>query len=358
MSGDADPQSTASRPDDQTGPETLTTAHGAGTAEMRDLLTETVVPRLALAGGTDGLGLTALDDGAVLPTDGDSLVVTTDSHVVDPPEFPGGDIGTLAVAGTVNDLAAMGVTEPLALTCGLVVEAGTPEPLIERVLDSMGRLAETVGTRIVTGDTKVVPAGDVDGVVVNTAGVGFVPPGAHLPTAGLSPGDRLLVTGPVGDHGVALLAEREGFEFATDIESDVAPVDDLVAAAREAGQVTAATDPTRGGLATALIELATASEVGIDLDGRAVPVADPTESAADVLGLDPLRVACEGRLVLGVAPEDAAAVRDAVRARSAGDEAALIGRAVDDHTGRVVVDTGIGERYLTEASGEQLPRIC
>lgn len=336
----------------------LTLAHGAGTERTRDLLSTAVVPRFGGDAPPDGVGLDALDDGAVLPDGEESLVVTTDTHVVDPPVFPGGDVGTLAVSGTVNDLAAMGATDPTTLTCGLVVPAGTSRRLVERVLASMAETAETVGTRITTGDTKVMPAEDLAGVVVNTTGVGHVDRGRHLPAGGLSAGDRLLVTGPVGDHGVALLAEREGFEFTTALRSDVAPTADLVAAACDAGTVTAATDPTRGGLATALTELATASDVGVRLRERAVPVDDATGSAADVLGLDPLRVACEGRMVLGVSADDAGTVRDAVREVPGGQRAALVGEAVADHSGRVVVDTGIGERYLREPSGEQLPRIC
>lgn len=359
MSGDADDADVPDEPPaDPTPPDTLTAAHGAGTRETREFLAETVVPTLGGASPADGVGLAALDDGAVLPHGDESVVVTTDSHVVDPPTFPGGDLGELAVAGTVNDLAAMGATDPVALSCGLVVPAGTDGDRLQGLLDSMAATADAVGVPVATGDTKVVPAEDLEGPIVNTTGVATVAPGGHLATGGLSPGDRLLVTGPVGDHGVTLLAEREGFEFATDLESDVAPVADLVATARDAGTVTAATDPTRGGLATALIELADASDAGVRLDERAVPVRDGTESAADVLGLDPLRIACEGRMVLGVAPEDASAVRDALRACPGGERAAVIGDVVTDHPGRVVVDTGIGERYLTEASGEQRPRIC
>lgn len=337
---------------------TLRTAHGAGTARTREFLEETVIPRLGSENDTATVDLAALDDGVVLPAGEASLVVTTDTHVVDPPVFPGGDIGRLAVAGTVNDLAAMGATTPLTLTCGLVVEAGTDRALVERVLESMAETADTVGTQVTTGDTKVVPAGELDGITVNTTGIARIDRSDHLPATGLSPGDRLLVTGPVGDHGVALLAAREGFDFETDVESDVAPVAGLVAAAREAGTLTAATDPTRGGLAMALVELAEASGVGMQIDERALPVDDTTDTVADVLGLDPLSVACEGRMVLGVAPDDADAVRDAVRATPGGERAKLVGTAVEEHTGRVVVDTGIGERYLTEPSGEQLPRIC
>lgn len=340
-----------------TSSEELTVAHGAGTAEMRSFLSETVLGRLGES-VPDGVGLPALDDGAVLPDGEQSLVVTTDSHVVDPPVFPGGDLGRLAVAGTVNDLAAMGAVDPLTLTCGLVVEAGTPTETVETILDSMAETANDCDAVIQTGDTKVLPADDLDGIVLNTTGIGRIPRGEQLTSAGLSPGERLLVTGPVGQHGIALLAAREGFDFETTLRSDVAPVNDLVAAAREAGTVTAATDPTRGGLATALTELTDDSEVGVVLDDRAVPVSDATDSAAAVLGLDPKTVACEGRIVLGVAAEDAEDVLDAVRATPGGEHAALIGEVVENHVGRVVVDTGIGRRYLTEPTGQQLPRIC
>ena len=335
----------------------VTAAHGAGTAAMRSFLSETVCDRLGKS-VPDGVGLPALDDGAVLPDGDRSLVVTTDSHVVDPPIFPGGDVGRLAVSGTVNDLAAMGAVDPLTLTCGLVVEDGTPLDTIETVLDSMAATAEECGVQIQTGDTKVLPSDDLDGVLLNTTGIGEIPRGEELTDSGLSPGDRLLVTGPVGQHGIALLTAREDFDFKTDLKSDVAPVAELVAAAREAGTVTAATDPTRGGLATALVELAESGEVGIVLDDRAVPVEGATDSAASVLGLDPKTVACEGRMVLGVASKDADAVLGALRATPGGEGAALIGEGVADHSGRVVVDTGIGQRYLTEPSGQQLPRIC
>jgi hydrogenase expression/formation protein HypE len=350
--------------DDTTGPdgEVVTAAHGAGTDRTRDLLEAVVLDRFGDP-PAGGVGLAALDDGAVVPTGGDdgvdrATVVTTDSHVVDPTEFPGGDVGRLAVCGTVNDLAAMGATDPSAVASALVVEAGTPLEQVDRITASMAEACEEAGCTIRTGDTKVMGSGELDGIVVTTTGVGRIERGTELAASGLSPGDRLLVTGPVGDHGVALLAAREGFEFATPLTSDVAPVNHLVAAAREAGAVTAATDPTRGGLANAVNELAAASDVGIRLDERSIPVAEPTAGAAEVLGLDPLTVACEGRMLLAVADDDAEAVLERVRAEPGGGEAALIGRAVPDHCGDVVLDTGLGERYLTVPTGERLPRIC
>jgi hydrogenase expression/formation protein HypE len=200
-------------------------------------------------------------------------------------------------------------------------------------------------------------SGEVDGVVVNTAGVGLLPTGDHVGDAGLSPGDDLVLSGPVGDHGITLLAEREGFDIEGDLESDVAPVNDLVAAARAAGTVTAMKDPTRGGLATALNEMARKSEVGIAVDETAVPVREPVAAAGELLGVDPYDVANEGKVVFGVAPEDTRAVVDALRDAGA-TEAAAVGEATEDEAGRVVLDTGFGRRYLSEPEGEQLPRIC
>jgi hydrogenase expression/formation protein HypE len=345
----------------------VTAAHGAGTERTRALLDSVVTDRFGDASTAD-VGLAALDDGAVIPdrggTAGDdgrsggATVVTTDAHVVDPIEFPGGDVGRLAVCGTVNDLAAMGATDPVALSSAIVIEAGTPTATVDRITESMAHACETAGCPLRTGDTKVMGSGDVDGVVVTTTGVGRIERGTELAAAGVTPGDRLVVTGPVGDHGVALLAAREGFDFASPLESDVRPVNHLVAAAREAGTVTAATDPTRGGLANAVNELAAASEVGVVLDERAIPVADATGGAAEVLGLDPLTVACEGRMVLAVDAADADAVVERLRAEPGGEEAAVVGRAVADHPGDVVLDTGFGERYLDVPTGERVPRIC
>jgi hydrogenase expression/formation protein HypE len=351
----------------------VTAAHGAGTERTRDLLDAVVTDRFGDPATAD-VGLQALDDGAVVP-DGavqdpslsaaeddrrpeGATVVTTDAHVVQPREFPGGDLGRLAVCGTVNDLAAMGATAPLALSSAVVVEAGTPVAAVDRLMSSMATACEEAGCRLRTGDTKVMGSGDVDGIVVTTTGVGRIERGTELAAGGVTPGDELLVTGPVGDHGVALLAAREGFEFASPLESDVRPVNDLVAAARGAGRVTAATDPTRGGVANAVNELAAAGDVGVVLDERSIPVADATRGAADVLGLDPLTVACEGRMLLAVDAADAADVRDRLRERPGGEEAAIVGRAVADHPGDVVLDTGFGERYLDVPTGERVPRIC
>jgi hydrogenase expression/formation protein HypE len=353
----SDPRTAGGDGDGEADGAVITAAHGAGTDRTRELLDRVVADRF----GDDpegGVGLAAMDDGAVVPDATGATVVTTDSHVVTPAAFPGGDIGRLAACGTVNDLAAMGATGPVALTSAVVIEAGTPVATVDRVLASMAEACEAAGCTVRSGDTKVMGSGEVDGLVLTTTGVGRIPRGSQLAAGGLAPGDRLLVTGPVGDHGIALLAAREGFDFETPLESDVRPVNGLVAAAREAGTVTAATDPTRGGLANALNEMAEAAGVGVRVDERAVPVDDATAGAAELLGLDPLTVACEGRMVLAVAEDDAEAVRDRLREEPGGERASVIGRAVPDHPGDVVLDTGLGERYLTVPSGEQRPRIC
>ncbi|AFZ73344.1 hydrogenase expression/formation protein HypE [Natronobacterium gregoryi] len=347
---------------DDSNDEVVTLAHGAGAGSMRALIDDLAVSRFADEDepAADEVGLAALDDGSVHPLEsGDGSVVhTTDSHVVSPPVFPGGDVGRLAVAGTVNDLAVMGATDPLGLTCSLIVQEGYPMSKLESVFESMQTACEEAGVRITTGDTKVMRSDEVDGPVINTAGVGVVPPGGAVTDAGLSPGDAVIVSGTVGDHGIALLSEREGFGFGGDLESDVAPVNDLVRAAMDAGSVTAMKDPTRGGLATTLNEIAEKSGVGLELDEQSIPIDDAIASAGEVLGIDPLSVANEGKAVLGVDADDADAVLEAIRAHPTGSDAAIVGHATADHTGRVVLDTGFGRRYLSEPEGEVLPRIC
>jgi hydrogenase expression/formation protein HypE len=352
--------SDTSTPDGTHRDEVVTTAHGSGGGKMRSMIDDLVLSRFDGADPEGGVGLGALDDGAVLPVEGNGqeVVVTTDSHVVSPPEFPGGDIGELAVAGTVNDLAVMGATHPLALTCSLIVEEGTKMAFLDRVMDSVRAACETAGCTVTAGDTKVMGAGEIDRLAINTTGVGVVTAGTHVTDAGLEPGDRIVVSGTVGDHGIALLSAREGFDFEGDLESDVAPVNHLVAAALDAGGVTAMKDPTRGGLATSLNEMADKAGVGIDLRERAVPVGDSVASAGEVLGIEPMDVANEGKVVFGVDDEDVDSVLEALRGHPLGREAAIAGEVVEDHPGRVVLDTGLGQRYLSEPEGEQLPRIC
>ena len=329
--------------------------HGAGGRAMRSLIEEVFLP---LGGPVDGVGLDALDDGAALRLGDRWLVVTTDSHVVQPAFFPGGDIGRLAVCGTVNDLAMMGCTEPLGLTCAVVLEEGFPRQDLLRVRDSMRQACQEAGVAVITGDTKVMGKGEVDGIVLNTAGVGLA--ARVVRDDGLRPGDRILLTGPVGDHGFAVLARRRNLELEGDLRSDVAPLNGLVRLALEAGgeDVVAMKDPTRGGLASVLHEFAQKARVGILLDGPAVPVNPQTAAAGEILGIDPLLVANEGKAVLGVRPGAVDRVLAALRGHPLGRQAALVATAVAERPGQVVLDTGLGRRFLAEVDGEPLPRIC
>jgi hydrogenase expression/formation protein HypE len=335
----------------------ITLKHGAGGRAMRALIAEIFVDGFAEA-PVDGIGAGAMDDGAALRIGDRWLVVTTDSHVVHPIFFPGGDIGRLAVAGTVNDLAVMGATEVLALTCAVILEDGFLRSDLERIWRSIRETCQESGATIVTGDTKVMGKGELDGIVLNTTGIGVAD--RVVRDCGLRPGDRILVTGTMGDHGFAIMAARGGLELEGDLRSDVAPLNDLIRGALWAGDVgvSAMKDPTRGGLASALHEMAQKSRVGILLEEHSVPV-DPVVSAAgDLLGIDPLHMANEGKAVLGVRPDAAERVLEALRSHPLGRRAEIVGRCITEHAGSVILDTGLGWRLLAEPEGEPLPRIC
>jgi hydrogenase expression/formation protein HypE len=324
---------------------------------MRALVEEVFLPGLADA-ALDGIGLAALDDGAALRVGERWLVLTTDSHVIQPPRFPGGDIGRLAVCGTVNDLAVMGATDSPLLTLAVVLEEGYPRAELEAIQRSLREACTEAGAVVVTGDTKVMGRGELDGIVLHTTGVAFS--ARVVRDAGLRPGDALLVSGSVGDHGLAVLAARGGLELEGDLRSDVAPLGGLVRAALDAGgdAVSAMKDPTRGGLASALHEMAAKSGVGIVIDETTVPVRPAVRAAGELLGIDPLHVANEGKALLGVRPEAAEQVLEALRKHPLGRDAARIGRCTGERPGQVVLDTGFGRRLLTELEGEPLPRIC
>ncbi|MCJ7753085.1 MAG: hydrogenase expression/formation protein HypE [Thermoanaerobaculales bacterium] len=338
--------------------ERITSLHGAGGEVMGELLERLILPRFAGKGG-GRIDLAALDDGATIPLpEGQTgeLVLTTDSHVVKPIFFPGGDIGLLAAAGTLNDLAVMGA-RPIALTLAAVIEEGFPVADLERILDSFAAALESVGATVACGDTKVMPAGDIDGIVLNTTGVGIAT--RAISDAELTPGDRVLVTGSIGDHGMALLAAREEFNLETELQSDVAVVWPMLEPAIEAGDVRAMKDPTRGGLAASLNEMARKSDTCIELEEWTIPIREAVHGLSELLGISPLEVANEGKAVLVVAADAAERVLAQLQGHPLGREAAIIGRVTDEHPGRVILDTQVGgRRFLDMPLGDPVPRIC
>ena len=290
------------------------------------------------------------------------IAVTTDSFVVRPLFFPGGDIGRLAVCGTINDLA-VGGAEPMCITAAFILEEGLPLETLARVVTSMHRTCLEAGVSIVAGDTKVVERGKGDGIFITTTGIGTLPADQHpLSIAGAVPGDRIIVSGPIGDHGIAIMSAREGLEFETELQSDCAPLNGLARTALAScppGAIRAMRDPTRGGLAGAVNELAQASGVGVELEEAAIPIRSEVHAACEMLGLEPLYVACEGRLIAVVGSEFAEPLLSALRDHPLGREARIVGRVVAEHPGMATMRTLIGgERVVSMLSGEQLPRIC
>jgi hydrogenase expression/formation protein HypE len=338
--------------------ERITMKYGAGGRAMRSLIQEVFHDGLLTADAPGEITLGAMDDGAALKVGNQWLVMTTDSHVVQPLFFPGGDIGRLAVSGTVNDLSMMGATEVLALTCAVIIEEGFSRAELARIQQSMQRACADAGARIVTGDTKVMGKGELDGIVINTTGVALTD--RVVPDSTLRAGDRLIVTGSIGDHGMAVMAHRLGLAIEGMLESDVNPINGLVRRALQAAPnaVVAMKDPTRGGVASALHEMAEKSGVGIVIDELSLPISDAVRAASELLGIDPLHVANEGKAVIGVSPDAAAAVLDALRRHPLGANAAIVGTCTSERAGAVILDTGFGRRLVTEPEGEPLPRIC
>ncbi|MEU1693419.1 hydrogenase expression/formation protein HypE [Streptomyces hirsutus] len=327
--------------------------HGGGGAMSAELIEQVVLP------GLGGPVQAALTDSAVVELGGARLAFSTDSFVVRPLFFPGGSIGDLAVNGTVNDLAMSGARAAF-LSCGLILEEGVELDTVSRVAEALGAAARAAGVRVVTGDTKVVEAGHGDGVYINTSGIGLVPAGVDLRPERVTPGDVVVVSGAIGVHGVAIMSERENLRFEVGIESDCAALGGLVDAMLSVtSDLRVLRDPTRGGLAASLNEIAAASGCGVVVQERAVPVPPPVAGACAMLGLDPMYVANEGKLVAFVPREHADAVLAAMKAHPLGSEAAIIGEAVTDHPGMVVARTGLGgTRVVDMPIGEQLPRIC
>ena len=335
----------------------ITLKQGGGGRAMRALIERLFIREFA-AMPFDGVGLAAMDDGAAIPIGNEHLIVTTDSHVIHPIFFPGGDIGRISIAGTVNDLTMMGATRILGITCGVILEEGFPLDQLEAIQRSLVDTCLEAGTVVITGDTKVMGRGEIDGIVINTTGIGLAK--RVVRDNGLRAGDRIVVTGTVGDHGLAVMAARHGLQFEGDLVSDVAPINRLITSALEAlpGAITALKDPTRGGLSSALHEMAQKSGVGVLLQEQNVPVTDAVRAAGEILGIDPLNVANEGKAVIGVRAEDAERLVEILRAHPLGLRAAIVGTCIAERPGSIILDTGFGRRLLAEPEGEPLPRIC
>jgi hydrogenase expression/formation protein HypE len=332
--------------------DTVMLGHGSGGTLSRDLLDRLFLPELGKAAPR------LLDDSAVLTIDGQRFALTTDSHVVSPLFFPGGDIGRLAICGTVNDLAMVGAL-PAALTCGFVIEEGLSFDLLQRVVASMKNAAQEAGVYIAAGDTKVVQKGGADQLFINTSGMGRIPEGINISGANAKEGDVIIVSGTIGDHGIAVLSAREGLGFETKLESDVAPLNHLVRAMIGAGEVHVLRDPTRGGLATSLVEISEQSHVTIEINEQTLPVKPAVKAACEMLGFDPLYIANEGKLVAFMKESDAAKVLDMMKKTKYGDDAVMIGRVIGSGRSQVRLKTAIGGTRLVDMlPGEMLPRIC
>jgi hydrogenase expression/formation protein HypE len=335
----------------------ITLKQGGGGRAMRSLIERLFVRDFATL-PFDGVGIAAMDDGAAVRIGDDWLVITTDSHVIHPIFFPGGDIGRLSICGTVNDLAMMGATNVLALTCSVILEEGFALESLEAIQRSMIAACREARAPVVTGDTKVMGRRELDGIVINTCGIGLTR--TLVRDNGLTAGDRIIVTGNIAEHGLAVMAARHSIGIEGDLVSDVAPMNSLIASVLDMlpDAVTAMKDPTRGGVSSALHEMASKSGVGIVLDERAVPITNAVRAVGELLGIDPLHVANEGKALMGVRADRADAVLQLLRAHPLGRSAAIIGICTTERLGSVILDTGFGKRLLAEPEGEPLPRIC
>ena len=327
-------------------------AHGSGGKLAHQLVEETFIKSFG------NPLLAKLDDSAVIDFSG-RLAFTTDSYVVNPIVFPGGDIGKLAVCGTVNDLAISGA-KPLYLSISFIIEEGLPQNELKEIAGSVQEAAQEAGVQIITGDTKVVDRGSADKLFINTAGVGIIPEGANISGSNARPGDRVILSGTIGDHGIAVLSQREGLNFSTPLQSDCAPLGSLVAEMLTASpNIHCLRDPTRGGLATTLNELAKQSKVSIRIEEEKIPIREEVLAACEMLGFDPLYVANEGKLVAIVPAKDADKILQAMRGNQYGKDAAIIGEVRAEHPGRVVMKTCLGaSRIVDMLVGDLLPRIC
>lgn len=334
----------------------IESAHGAGGRVMQSLLKEVIIPSFGLR-KIGSIGLDEMDDGATLQANGAGLIITADAHTVQPLFFPGGNIGTLAACGTINDLAVMGA-RPIAMTNTIVIEEGFEIETLHEILKSLNAVIEPLEVAMIAGDTKVMPRGTLDGLVMSTSGVGTVYLDSPVPDSGVKADDDIIVTGPIGDHGTALLAHREGLKFETDLVSDVAPLWEPIRDCLDVGGVHAMKDPTRGGTAVALNEFASKSRVEVELDEGRVPVRPAVRSLCDILGLEPLHISCEGRAVMATDPSVTSDILQVLSEHKTTRDACVIGKA-HRGVGRVLLKTAIGGRKVLQVPyGEPVPRVC
>jgi hydrogenase expression/formation protein HypE len=333
--------------------DTIRLDHGSGGKMSHELIRDFMLPAF------DNTILSSLNDGAILDIDGRRLAFSTDTFVVDPIFFPGGSIGDLAVNGTVNDLAMCGAN-PLYLSLGLIIEDGFPLSDLKKILADIGKAAKMAGVEIVTGDTKVVPRGAADKIFINTSGIGSIFKGVDIAGDRAKVGDKIILSGTIADHGMAVLTQREGLSFESSVKSDSAPLNHLVKKMLVAGRgLHVLRDPTRGGLGTTLNEIAESSDVGVIIREGDVPLNPETAGICELLGFDPLYVANEGKLIAFVAPETADTVLGEMKKDALGKDACIIGDVVADHPRKVIMETVIGgKRIVDMPAGEQLPRIC
>lgn len=331
-------------------------SHGAGGEVMQSLISDIILNNITNKKVDGGVGLDDLDDGASIPLGDYEIVISTDGHTVDPLFFPGGDIGRISIAGTVNDVAVMGA-KPLAIANAMIIREGFPGDDLETIIKSMDEVCLETGVSIITGDTKVMEQGKLDQMVIATTGIGIAKKGEVKRDSGLEVGDKIILSGSVGDHGMALMAYREGFGFETDLKSDVAPVWEMVETALDIGGVTALKDPTRGGLANAVNELASKSGVGLMLEEDQIPLKEQVKAVSEMLGIDPFEVANEGKVIMGVKPEKAEEILKAIKKTKYGSEAQIIGEVTEGS--HVLMETSLGGKRILEAPiADPVPRVC
>ncbi len=333
-------------------------AHGAGGKKMDELL-EIVMKNIIHRKIGDGIGLDEKDDGATIRIGNQRIVTSIDGHTIHPIFFPGGDLGKLAITGTINDICVMG-GKPLAILSSIIIEEGFPVKNLQKIVDSLAKTAEENGVAIIAGDTKVMPRGTLDEMIIVTAGIGVIEDDKlDIRDSNLKPSDKIIISGTVGDHGIALMAGREGISFETELKSDVASVQDIVNAALKIGGVVAMKDPTRGGLASALNEFSEKSKVSLWLEDELIPIDPAVKAASEMLGLEPLGVTCEGRVLLGVKAEKAEEVLASIKELPNGKKAVIIGEVKEERPGFVFSKTIVGgHRIIEKPIGEQIPRVC